>query len=194
MKDQITASALNQITCCGFRKFTMDSIASELGISKKTIYRHFETKEQIVTAVVDEIVLQDQRYNEGIRHMEGSALQKIERIIAHEECDIAPWIWNELKQSYPKEWAKIEAVMEANKNLVIRLINDGVDAGDFQPGIDAVVLGALVNKVQELILDMKFLVRNNLTMDSLLKTVRQVFLMGILSESRREIYRNEEIR
>lgn len=194
MKDQITESALNQIMCCGFRKFTVDSIASELGISKKTIYRHFDTKEQIVTAVVDKIVLQDQRYNEAIIMMAGSALQKIERIIAHEECDIAPWIWNELKQSYPKEWAKIEAVMEANKNLVIRFINDGVDAGDFQPGIDAVVLGALVNKVQELILDMKFLVRNNLTMDSLLKTVRQVFLMGILSESRREIYRNEGIR
>ena len=35
----------------GFKSVTMDDIASEMGISKKTIYQHFENKNDLVEAV-----------------------------------------------------------------------------------------------------------------------------------------------
>lgn len=37
----------------GIRQFTMNDLASELGISKKTIYRHFRDKKELVEEVVD---------------------------------------------------------------------------------------------------------------------------------------------
>jgi AcrR family transcriptional regulator len=35
----------------GFHKTTMDEIAKELRISKKTIYKHFSSKDELVRAV-----------------------------------------------------------------------------------------------------------------------------------------------
>ncbi|MCK5457664.1 MAG: helix-turn-helix transcriptional regulator, partial [Melioribacteraceae bacterium] len=39
----------------GFRKVSMDELAKEMKISKKTIYRHFASKEEIVEATVDSL-------------------------------------------------------------------------------------------------------------------------------------------
>ena len=36
----------------GFVKVTMDEIAAELGISKKTIYKHFPSKDSLVSEIV----------------------------------------------------------------------------------------------------------------------------------------------
>ena len=39
----------------GYSKFTMDDLATELGMSKKTLYVHFAGKDEILSAVIDEI-------------------------------------------------------------------------------------------------------------------------------------------
>ncbi|MFT5679074.1 MAG: hypothetical protein ACI9FY_001623, partial [Patiriisocius sp.] len=41
MKEKIIQSAINLFITLGFKSVTMDDIASEIGISKKTIYTHF---------------------------------------------------------------------------------------------------------------------------------------------------------
>nr|WP_277443753.1 helix-turn-helix domain-containing protein [Pelotomaculum isophthalicicum] len=46
-------AASRQIEKYGFRKFTIDDIASDLGISKKTIYKYFISKKSLIGAVVD---------------------------------------------------------------------------------------------------------------------------------------------
>lgn len=68
MKDQILHKATEMFLTLGFKSVTMDDIATEMGISKKTIYQHFSTKDSLVKAVtttlfesiscgIDEIIL-----------------------------------------------------------------------------------------------------------------------------------------
>lgn len=68
MKDQILNKATDMFLTLGFKSVTMDDIASEMGISKKTIYQHFANKDELVKAVttnlfeniscgIDEIIL-----------------------------------------------------------------------------------------------------------------------------------------
>ena len=68
MKDQILNKATDMYLTLGFKSVTMDDIASEMGISKKTIYQHFSKKDMLVKAVttnlfeniscgIDEIIL-----------------------------------------------------------------------------------------------------------------------------------------
>lgn len=68
MKDQILHKATEMFLTLGFKSVTMDDIAAEMGISKKTIYQHFSTKDSLVKAVtttlfesiscgIDEIIL-----------------------------------------------------------------------------------------------------------------------------------------
>ncbi len=53
MKDIIIKKATDLFLQLGFKNITMDSLAKELAISKKTIYVHFKNKEELVVAGTD---------------------------------------------------------------------------------------------------------------------------------------------
>ncbi len=53
MKDQILHTATEMFLNQGFKSITMDDIAKEMSISKKTIYTHFQNKEAIIAAATD---------------------------------------------------------------------------------------------------------------------------------------------
>ena len=53
MKEEIVKRALNDFMQYGFKTFTMDDLASKMGISKKTLYEHFPSKNDLVEAVLD---------------------------------------------------------------------------------------------------------------------------------------------
>lgn len=52
MKDKIIHKAAELFINLGFKSVTMDDIANELGISKKTIYTHYNNKTELVREVV----------------------------------------------------------------------------------------------------------------------------------------------
>ncbi|RZN82072.1 MAG: TetR/AcrR family transcriptional regulator [Winogradskyella sp.] len=51
MKEKIINKATDLFLNLGFKSVTMDDIANEMGISKKTIYVHFSNKNKLVEAV-----------------------------------------------------------------------------------------------------------------------------------------------
>ena len=61
MKDQILLKATEMFLTLGFKSVTMDDIAAEMGISKKTIYQEFEDKKDLVKAVFAAILEQDRK-------------------------------------------------------------------------------------------------------------------------------------
>lgn len=52
-KDQIADAFQRHFHQFGFKKTAVDDVAGELGISKKTIYQHFSSKEEILQYVIE---------------------------------------------------------------------------------------------------------------------------------------------
>ena len=52
MREKIVHHAVEMFLNYGFKSVTMDDIANALGISKKTIYQHFDNKTKLVEATV----------------------------------------------------------------------------------------------------------------------------------------------
>lgn len=50
METKILNTACNLFLALGFKSVTMDDLANEIGISKKTIYKYFSNKEDLVAA------------------------------------------------------------------------------------------------------------------------------------------------
>ncbi len=55
MKENILHKATEMFLNLGFKSVTMDDIAQEMGISKKTIYQHYKTKHELVKATAFEL-------------------------------------------------------------------------------------------------------------------------------------------
>lgn len=55
-KQRIQQAANDLVMQYGIRSVSMDDIAANLGMSKKTIYQYFKDKDELVDAVVDDII------------------------------------------------------------------------------------------------------------------------------------------
>jgi AcrR family transcriptional regulator len=51
-RDRILASAIDQITDFGVRRFTIDDLARRVGLSRVTIYRHFPSRDEVLQAAL----------------------------------------------------------------------------------------------------------------------------------------------
>ncbi|AEG58881.1 TetR/AcrR family transcriptional regulator [Desulforamulus ruminis] len=182
MKEKIIQSAASQIMKFGFRKFTVDDIASDLGISKKTIYKFFESKKEIISTVVDSYIEKEKEDTLLALKADGNWIDKFKEMIccesAHEKAP--PWLVEELQQFFPEEWAKADALdrfkMEQLQILLTQGVEKGVVRGDIHPAIIGMALGCAINGL----FDFKFLRQHDLTFNQAMQGVKEIFLQGIL--------------
>ena len=77
-KRDVLECSVSNFTKFGSKRFTMDELASELGISKKTIYKYFDSKEALVVASVQYLI---DDYNQTLEAMLRGQDDPIARII-----------------------------------------------------------------------------------------------------------------
>ncbi|PYJ92714.1 MAG: hypothetical protein DME62_11600, partial [Verrucomicrobia bacterium] len=96
----------------GFRSVTMDDLAEELGISKKTLYAHFPGKIQLLEAVLeDKFAGVEAKLNE-ITHAHPrnfpAALHELLTNTQHELDEIKPPFVRDMRQKAPHVFKVIE--------------------------------------------------------------------------------------
>src|SRR5579872_1064742 len=77
VKERILAKAADLFIRYGIRSITMDEIASQLGISKKTIYQFFTDKDDMVAAVIEKEIQKDEMECVQFREQAEDAVQQI---------------------------------------------------------------------------------------------------------------------
>lgn len=109
-KERILAKAHELYHRFGIRSVTMDEIASQLGMSKKTIYQFFADKEELVDATlqlhIDTSRLRCQRDRnqaENAIHEIFLTLDMVQELLA----DMSPTIVYDLEKFHPKTYAKL---------------------------------------------------------------------------------------
>lgn len=138
LKEQLLSKAAEMFLTLGVKSVTMDEIASEMGISKKTIYAHFPTKTKLIEAtalyVFGEI-------SAGIQEIRKEDKNPIEELFAIKELACQN-LKNEksspqyqLQKYYPKIHAMIKGkqkhvLEELTKENLQKGINQGFYRGD----------------------------------------------------------------
>lgn len=78
---QIVDISIKIISEMGIQDLTMKNLSNELGISEPAIYRHFESKQKILIAVLDSFKHQNKLINENIQNDGQTAFQHLQRSI-----------------------------------------------------------------------------------------------------------------
>ncbi len=145
-KENILEQIANLFFRYGIRSVTMDDIANEIGISKKTLYQYFKDKEDLVWQFVEIYFLN----NKCFRVVEEPGLNAIDRVLKIRErmLKIFKLLQNnlefDLRKSYPQIYRKIvdfkrEKVYEDNFSVM----EQGVKEGLFREDIDVDFLSRL---------------------------------------------------
>ncbi len=146
-KDRILHLAARLFLRNGVKSVSMDDIAAELGMSKKTLYKTFANKDEIVLAVITQHLDQAQCECVSVARPAADAVEQmlcLSRWAERQFSDIHPSIFHDLKKYHPAAWRLIEA--HKNSFVLEQLTQNlrrGVAEGLFRADLDVAVLARL---------------------------------------------------
>ena len=133
IQEKIAESFEKHYNQFGFKKTSVDDISRDLRISKKTIYKHFKSKEQIFKFLVEKISVQFREMIEP-RLIEISTFEKkMEQLVYIIFHDIRNWL-KESRDSFEfrfKFELTQQAFQKAYHNMAIDLYKKGIENGEF---------------------------------------------------------------
>jgi len=184
MKEKLQEAALALLNRKGF-KFTMGDLASELGISKRTIYEHFASKEELIGAIVDEAiheVLQTQR--SIYEHPEWSAARKLKAILSIVPSGLRladARVLEEMRRYAPQEWIKVDRLLEEEWGTVEALLREGIAAGELRP-VDVPSAIQCMRGASFAIFNPDFLMNATVSLVSAVDAMVDMLLFGMVSQ------------
>lgn len=135
----------------------MDDLARELGISKKTIYKFFKDKNELVHSILQMKVDQDCEVVQICNQNSLNAIEellKVSEFIMEQFKNVTPTVFYDLKKYHPEAWQLIEDhKWQFVRNLIKTNIDRGIQEGFYRKEVDSSILSAQYVFSTELIMD-----------------------------------------
>ncbi|MEX2513348.1 MAG: TetR/AcrR family transcriptional regulator [Cyclobacteriaceae bacterium] len=143
-RQKIIQVALDQFLVYGLRAVTMDDIAKNSGVSKKTIYEEFSSKEELVNVAFEVALKEDECNFDMMMDMEEEVIDHLLRMIQYLRerfTKMNPIVLHEIQRFYPVCWNKLETFKREHAlNGIIRILEKGKLSGDFRKEINSEIL------------------------------------------------------
>lgn len=186
MRDKIINKAAELFLTLGVKSVTMDDIANEMGISKKTIYVHFENKTKLVEAVAFSVF---ENVCDGIDCICNASQNPIEELydikmyVMHYLKDEKTSPQFQLKKYYPQIYLRLHIKQfEKMHESVKESIQKGVDTGLFRSNIDIDFISRMYFNGMSGIKDETIFPQTLFTMDYLMESYLEYHLRAIVTE------------
>jgi AcrR family transcriptional regulator len=128
----------------GYSKVSASEIAQALGISKKTLYKEFETKEDILRAVILPKLKESTKKIDSIladRAMPFlDKLKEVMSMIGFQHQRVSPVLSRDVFIHAPEVWREIHEVKQARFRKFGTLIEEGIKRGVFRSDVPAEVI------------------------------------------------------
>lgn len=184
----ITESFLSK----GFYKTTMDEIAADLRVSKKTIYKYFPTKENLINLIIHSIVFTVRKEFRKILNEDKTSVEKMLLISGFFVTMASRINFNtllEIKKLGPQFWEKVEKLRarEIFSNFG-RLIEQGQKEGYVVPAPKELILQIYIAAIQAVI-NPDFIVKNEFSTRQAGEMTIEIIFNGVLTEEGKVLYK-----
>ncbi len=175
----------------GFYKTPMDEIAKRLRISKKTIYKYFDSKEILVKEVVHNFLLQNKGLIQDILDSDDDAVTKAFNLFQHLGKLLLKvsnkWL-EDIQTHYQGLWKEIDEfrtkMMIAN---ISKLINQGKNEGFIVDYPTDIIVMFFVSSVRGII-NPDFIIRRKLEPESIMIPTISLLMNAILTDRGKELF------
>ena len=147
MKERIIAEARQLFNHLGVKTVRLDDIAQQLGISKKTVYQYFDSKEELVRLMLETQLNENLREANAI-HLEvtnpiASALLIWDRLI-HYRQTVNPNLLRDIERHYPTVWNLFQTFRTEYINTILIInLRDGIKQELYRADLDETVIAWL---------------------------------------------------
>ncbi|TAE40136.1 MAG: TetR/AcrR family transcriptional regulator [Runella slithyformis] len=194
MRERILEKANDLFFRYGIKSVTMDDIARELGISKKTIYQHFADKDAIVYAGVAAHFEQERCESEQMR---AEAADPIAEVVMGSEqmrqmlTGMNPSMFIDLKRYYPRAWALFTEFKNGFiSDLIRQNLIQGIEMGLYRVDLNVEVMARLRNEEIELGFDPDIYPPQKFNLLDVQLALLDHFLRGVVTPKGLEMYEN----
>ncbi len=183
MREQIIQKSAELFLTLGFKSVTMDDIASELGISKKTIYVHFENKTKLVEATTLEMFELISHGIEGICQLKKNPIEEIydiKKLVMEHLKDEKSSPHYQLQKYYPKIFNSLKSKQYCiMQDCVTDNLNRGIDLGLYREDLEIEFISKIYFSCMMALKDKELFPLHNFSMQSLMNYYLEYHLRGI---------------
>lgn len=174
----------------GLRSVSMDEIASYCGISKKTLYETFQSKEMLVKAIVQKLISKTSKYIGLCPDISPNAIKEVENFSEHTLSVLAaltPKFIRDLKKYYPEVYTML-IVFKINTVIpyIERCLKRGITEEVFRPEISKTNTGWLYCLQIQNVLEGD---TSYTDVNKIIRNTNDLFLHGILNSKGLKLFR-----
>ena len=186
MREKILEKSKELFLNLGFKSVTMDEIANSLGVSKKTIYKYFKNKTELVDAVTL-YMFETVCYGiDGILDLQLDVIDElfsIKRLVLESLKDEKSSPQYQLQKYYPKIYASLKAKQfHIMQNCVITNLKKGIKTTVYRDNIDVEFVSRIYFNGMIGIKDKDLFPLTDYSMNTLMDYYLEYHLRGICTE------------
>ena len=186
MRNKILFSATDLFLNYGFKSVTMDDIANNLGISKKTIYLHFENKTKLVEATTMNLFCSISQGIDHICSLEKNPIEEIydiKQFVADHLKDEKSSPQYQLQKYYPKIFRTLKSKQfEVMQTCVKDNLKRGVSLELYRESINIEFISRIYFNAMLAIKDKDLFPLKQFSMNMLMENYLEYHLRGICTE------------
>ena len=189
--DRIITGAAELFRVAGIKAVTMDDIAHELGISKRTIYEKYGDKDELLLAVMKCMVFRQRKMVEETISSSPNVVAAIFRMInmmREHTRSMNPVIFADLKKYHSKVLDKLKDSCElpdykGSENIVAK----GIEQGLFRDEIDVEIVSRCFQGMGQMISDVSLFPPEKYLQRDVIKSLMVNYMRGISTPAGAEI-------
>lgn len=183
MREKIIEKSTELFLTLGFKSVTMDDIAHELGISKKTIYVHFENKTKLVEATTLEMFELISCGIDDLCNLEKdpiSEIYDIKKLVMEHLKDEKSSPYHQLQKYYPKIFNSLRTKQyNLMQDCVGGNLSRGIALGLYRESIEIDFISKIYFTCMMALKDKKLFPLHNFSMHTLMNQFLEYHLRGI---------------
>lgn len=193
VKDKILEGAEKLFFQYGVRSVSMDDVARELSMSKKTLYQYFTNKDELVSEMARAYMLQEKGEYCNIANTTKNAIEELFNISVclreHME-KMNPSLMYDLQKYHASAWQHfLDYKNEFIRGTVIENIRRGKKEGHYRSEIDEEILSILRVETIQMVFNESVFPKAKFHFPTVQMQVFDHFVHGLLTEKGTQLYK-----
>lgn len=193
VRARIIEAARRQFFSIGYQAVTVDQLAAELGISKKTLYQHFPGKDELLEQVMETTMLEMEVEIRQVLDSQKDFLEKLRRfltLMAERLSSISKRLHSDMRRCNPALWERLEEFRRVHVlSNIAAFLEEGTAKGAVRTDVNPEVFTLAFFAAVERVINPTVLTTHSFSGAQAFQSILEIFFEGILTPKTQSRFR-----